>query len=87
MALKDIRVEDEVFASEGQIGIGAVRIVRPKTLLVQIEGFGEIEIGPDHIASAHDGKVVLKLDALDPKLREHLAHAHDLEYKDPARRQ
>ena len=86
MSLASIRAEDEVFASEGQIGIGAVRVVHPASLLVQIEGYGEIEIGPEHIASAHDGKVLLNLDTLDQKLRDHIAHAHDQEYRNPGAR-
>lgn len=81
MALSDIRVEDEIFAAEGAVGVGAVRRVTPRRLLVQIEGWGEVEIGPEEIASAHDGKVVLRTAALDPALAAHLGHAHDGEDK------
>jgi hypothetical protein len=86
MPLSSIRAEDEVFAAEGQVGIGAVREVRPDTLLVHVEGYGEVEIGPDHIAAAHDGKVVLRPETLPPRLREHLGHAHDGEFDDPSQR-
>ena len=86
MSLLTIREEDEVFAAEGQIGIGAVRHVRPRSLLVQIEGFGEVEIGPEQIDTAHDGKVLLKITELDPSLKAHIAHAHDQEYPNPASR-
>jgi hypothetical protein len=84
MPLSTIRAEDEVFLAEGEVGVGAVRDVRPRTLLVFIEGYGDVEIGPEHIAAAHDGKVVLNREALDDRLREHLAHVHDREYRDPS---
>jgi hypothetical protein len=86
MPLSKIRVEDELFLAESQVGVGAVRAVRPDTLLVFIEGFGDIEIGPANIASAHDGKVLLRPETLSPRLQEHLAHVHDGEYRDPSAR-
>ena len=84
MPLSTIRVEDEVFAREGEIGIGAVRDVRPATLLVHFEGYGEVEIGPDQIAAAHDGKVVLRPETLPQDLQDRLDHIHDGEYRSPS---
>ena len=84
MPLSTIRAEDEVFARHGETGIGAVREVRPDVLLVHVEGWGEVEIGPQHIASADEGKVLLALDALPEDLRAHLDHAHDAEYRRPS---
>jgi hypothetical protein len=84
MPLREIRVEDEVFAAEGQLGVGAVRVVEPDHLLVYIEGYGEVRIGPENIAAAHDGKVVLDPATLDPALAERLGHVHDGEMRDPA---
>jgi hypothetical protein len=84
MPLSTIRAEDEVFARHGETGIGAVRQVRPDTLLIHIENYGEVEIGPAQIASAEEGKVLLKLAALPDALRDHLGHAHDAELRDPS---
>ena len=44
MPLSTIRIEDEVFAAEGAVGIGAVREVTPKTLTVYFEGYGDVEL-------------------------------------------
>ena len=84
MALKDIRAEDEIFLREGALGIGAVREVRPDSLLVWLEGWGEATLGAGHVASAHDGKVLLDADALPADMRDRLRHAHDAELRDPA---
>ncbi|MGB3556546.1 MAG: hypothetical protein WBA25_18105 [Jannaschia sp.] len=84
MPLSTIRIEDEVFAAEGETGIGAVREVRPDRLLVHFEGFGEVELGPDHILSAHDGKVLVDPEKLPADLRERLPHIHDGEYRRPS---
>jgi hypothetical protein len=84
MPLSTIKIEDEVFVAEGQVGVGAVREVRPTVLLIYIEGYGDIEIGPDQIAAAHDGKVLLNPETLDSRLREHLGHVHDGEFRDPS---
>jgi hypothetical protein len=86
MPLSTIRADDEVFLAEGQVGIGAVRQVRPDVLVVFIEGYGDIEVGPQNISAAHDGKVLLKLETLDARLQEHLAHVHDAEFRDPSER-
>lgn len=84
MPLSTIRVEDEVFVRTGETGVGAVREVRPDALTVYIEGYGDVEIGPDNIAEAHDGKVVLRLETLPKALQERLEHVHDAEYRRPS---
>jgi hypothetical protein len=84
MPLSTIRAEDEVFVRDGDTGIGAVREVRPKTLTVYFEGYGDIELGPEHIASAHDGKVMVKPETLPADLQERLDHIHDAELRNPA---
>lgn len=84
MPLSTIRAEDEVFAKEGEVGIGAVREVFPDRLNVYFEGYGELEIGPEHIASAHDGKVLIRPETLPDDLRERLDHIHDGEYRRPS---
>ena len=77
MSLATIRAEDEIFAEEGARGIGAVRIVRPDHLLVMFEGYGEVELRAEHIASAHDGKVIVRIEALPADLQARLPHIHD----------
>ncbi|TFL19895.1 hypothetical protein [Jannaschia formosa] len=84
MPLSTIRAEDEVFAAEGQVGIGAIREVHPDRLLAHVEGYGEVTLRPEHIRAAHDRKVVLRLEALPEDLLQHLAHAHDAEYPRPS---
>lgn len=84
MPLSNIRAEDEVFTAEGQVGIGAVREVSPKRLTVYFEGYGDLEIGPEHIVSAHDGKVILDPATLPGDLQERLANIHDGEYRRPS---
>lgn len=82
MPLSTIRIEDEVFIREGETGIGAVRDVRPDTLIVYFEGYGDIVIGPEQIASAHDGKVMVRPETLPEDLQARLDHIHDGEYRD-----
>ncbi|MCK0167374.1 hypothetical protein MWU52_07420 [Jannaschia sp. S6380] len=84
MPLSTIRVEDEVFVKDGSVGIGAVREVRPSILTVYIEGYGDIEIGPESVASAHDGKVLLRPETLPSAVQERLDHIHDGEYRRPS---
>ena len=84
MSLKEIAAEQEVFLREGGTGVGTVREVRPDSLLVWFENVGEREIGPEHVAAAHDGKVVLDAGALPDDLRAALGHARDGEMDDPA---
>ena len=86
MPLSTIRTEDEVFVREGETGIGAVRDVRPATLLVYFEGYGEVEIGPDQIAAAHDGKVIVRPETLPGDLQTRLDHIHDGEFRNPSER-
>lgn len=77
MALSEIKIEDEVFTAEGSRGVGAVRAVRPDTLLVHFEGYGDVELGPEAIRSAHDGKVILEVDHLPSAVQARLPHIHD----------
>jgi hypothetical protein len=84
MPLRTIRAEDELFVRDGETGIGAVREVRPDALTVYFEGYGELIIGPEHIASAHDGKVMIRPETLPSDLQERLDHIHDGELSNPA---
>ncbi|MEO0938921.1 MAG: hypothetical protein AAFY38_12280 [Pseudomonadota bacterium] len=82
MSLAEITIEWEVFASEGSTGIGGIRAVHPKHLLVHFENYGEANITADQIAAAHDGKVILNLKALPQDLLTAIGHAHDGEAKE-----
>ena len=72
-------IDFEVFASEGGAAIGAVREIHPDHLIVWIENRGDTRIDAEHVASAHDGKVVLESEGLPEILRHAIAHAHDAE--------
>ena len=82
MGFRDIREEWAVVAGEGQPPIGAVRRVGGGSVTAHIENYGEIDLTVSHVAAAHDGKVVLALDALSPELRDAVGHAHDREEPD-----
>jgi len=77
MSLGEIAEEWEVFAKEGAVGIGAVRKVAPRALTVYIEAYGEVQVTAEQIASAHDGKVILKVETFDARTQEAIRHAHD----------
>jgi hypothetical protein len=79
MSLSEIATEWEVFAKEGTVGVGAVRKVAPKALTVYIEAYGEVQVTADQIASAHDGKVILKVETFDERTQAAIRHAHDAE--------
>ncbi|MEL6914711.1 MAG: hypothetical protein AAFP13_09420 [Pseudomonadota bacterium] len=79
MSLKEIAEDWQVFASEGTLGVGAVRNVHPDHLIVYIEGYGEVHVYADQIAAAHDGKVVLDVDTLTDAVQHAIRHAHDRE--------
>ncbi|MEL7301479.1 MAG: hypothetical protein AAFM92_13940 [Pseudomonadota bacterium] len=79
MSLKEIAEDWQVFAREGTVGVGAVRKVHPARLVVYIEGYGEIDVTAAQIAAAHDGKVILALDEMEPAVQNAILHAHDRE--------
>ena len=77
MPLRDIKVEDEIFTAEGTRGVGAVRAVHPEYLLANFEGYGEVELRAEHIAGAHDGKVIVDAATLPGDLQDRLPRIHD----------
>lgn len=82
MGFDDIREEWAVVAREGQSPLGAVRRVGDGRVVAHIENHGEATLAPEHVAAAHDGKVVLALDALPDDLRAAIERAHDSEVPD-----
>ena len=84
MPTRDVTIDFEVFCAEGEPAIGAVREIHSDHLIVWIENHGDTRIDAEHIASAHDGKVLLESDGLPESLREAIAHAHDAEQRERA---
>ena len=84
MARPDVEIDFEVFAHEGEHAIGAVREIHPDHLIVWIENRGDTRIDAEHVAGAHDGKVVLVEHGLPDALNEAIAHAHDAESRGPS---
>ncbi|WP_308917618.1 hypothetical protein [Jannaschia sp. LMIT008] len=68
-----------LFAAEGATAIGAVRAMQGNEMLVHVENYGEATLDRSHVASVHDGKVLLALDRLPDDLRDAVRHAHDAE--------
>ncbi len=69
----------QVYFEEGGEEIGAVRAVAPDHLVVYIEGGREFTVLGPAVRAAHDGKVVLDRNKVDPALVEAARHAHELE--------
>jgi hypothetical protein len=69
----------QVYAGEGVDAVGAVRELRGKELVIDIEGAGDFVISRKIVTAVHDEKVILDIKKLDEKLRKAIAHAHDQE--------
>ena len=69
----------EIFAREGDVGVGAVRGIYDGRMEAYIENYGTVILLPEHVASFHDGKVILALDALPDEVRAAVERAHDRE--------
>ena len=81
-----IQAGDMVFVSDGQVGIGAVREVRPDSaqIVVNIENGGDFVLPIEVVRDVHSGKVLLDVDKLDAPVREALRHVHEAEDPDYA---
>lgn len=71
-----------VFVADGELGVGAVRQVRPDTgeLIVNVENGGDFAIPAAAVRDVHSGKVVLDVEHLPQAMRKALHHPHDAEY-------
>ena len=74
-----VQVGDQVFLEEGGEEIGAVRRVERDHLVIYIEAAGDFTVEGQAVRSAHDGKIVLAPEHVDPKLLEAARAAHALE--------
>jgi hypothetical protein len=69
----------QVYTSDGGEEFGAVRDFSDDTLVVYVENGGEFLVPIRAVAAVHSQKVILDAAALDPELRDAIAHAHDAE--------
>lgn len=74
-----VSVGDQLFLEEGGEEIGAVRKVAPDHLIVYVEAAGEFVVPGPWVRAAHDGKVVLDPEKVDPQFLSAAAGAHDHE--------
>lgn len=76
---EQVEVGQMVFVADGQMGVGGVREVRDADMVVNIQNAGDLVLPLDAVRAVHDGKVVLDLEKLDPRVIEALRHVHDAE--------
>lgn len=69
----------DVFVHDGDVKVGAVREVRPHSIVVFVENAGDFSVPKDAVHEVVAGKVVLNCARLDPKTKSAINHAHDLE--------
>ena len=81
MSLADITLEDQVFADDGELAVGAIRLIRPDHLIAWVQNYGEVELRPAQIAWARHGKVRIDPETLPPALRAHLDSARNGEIR------
>jgi hypothetical protein len=82
MDRKNIKEGFEVFAHDGEVAFGAVREVAPHgrpELIVYVENAGDFTVPFDAIMDVHMGKVIVNCGKLDPRLKQAIGHAHDVE--------
>ena len=78
------RIEEgfEVYVHDGDVGLGAVRQLRPggrPEIVVYIENAGDFVVPLTAVRDVHDEKVVLDCDKLEPRLKQAIGHAHVVE--------
>ena len=76
-----IEVGFQVYATEGGEVFGAVRSYTPhtNTLVIYIENAGDFEVPLEAVQRVHDGKIIVDVGRLDPRIHEAITHAHDRE--------
>jgi hypothetical protein len=76
-----IEIGFQVYGVEGGEEFGAVRGYMPNVnaLVIYVENAGDFVVPLEAIQRVHDGKVIVDVGRLDPRLREAIAHAHDRE--------
>lgn len=82
MPASKIKKDDAVFLHDGEVAIGAVRIVSPggkPAIVVYIENAGDHVIPLSAVHDVHFGKVILNGDKLDDAVTAAIARAHKSE--------
>jgi hypothetical protein len=74
-----VEVGYQVYLSEGGEEIGAVRQVEADHLVIYVEGARDFIVAGPAVHAAHDGKVILDPEHVDPALLEAAGHAHERE--------
>ena len=69
-------IGDHVFLEDGGEEIGAVRTIRPGSLVIYVEGAGDFQVGAEAVRAVHYGKVVLDASKLDARLLAAAQAAH-----------
>ena len=85
MKLPNIEIGFQVFVSDGEEEVGAVRDVAPfgrPELDIYVENSGEFSVPLSAVTAVHDDKVVLDCAKLNEELRCAIGHAHDAEVPD-----
>jgi hypothetical protein len=75
----NVSVGDQVFVGQALEEVGAVRTVARDHLIIYIENAGEFRVDGPAVLSAHDGKLILDPDKLEPRLAAAIADAHTSE--------
>jgi hypothetical protein len=83
--LRSVQSGFQVFVAEGGESVGAVRGVGATNLDVYIENSGEFVVDGAAVVGVHDGKVILDVARVEPRLRHAIEHAHDREDEAPKR--
>lgn len=76
---EQVEVGQMVFVADGEMGVGGVREVRGREMVVNIQNAGDFVLPLEAVRAVHDGKVVLDLGKLDERVIEALRHVHDAE--------
>ena len=79
MARKAVQEGFEVFVSDGDAAVGAVRQVLLRELVIYVENAGDFTVPLSAVQDIHSDKVVLNRGKLEPRLNEAIRHAHDAE--------
>lgn len=74
-----IEPEYMVFLAEGREGIGAVRAVSDREIIVYVENAGNFTVPREAVVAVHDKKVLLDPDTLSPELIDAINQMHDAE--------
>ena len=77
-----IKVGDQVFVADRTEVFGAVRQVAPHgrpELVIYVENAGDFVVPLTVVEAAHEQKVIVNGDKLEPRLRQAIGHAHDAE--------